>query len=151
MNRAFAVDLGNYESPHGNYRGREGAVQMPTEVNEIVEGVFGLDNRRMARSFAVRGPAQATTPLTPPQVAKLYDFPAIPPTAAGQTIGLLEFGGGFIPSDIRHISRAWEYTPTVVAIGIDGATNSPGTPPARMTTTPRSLWISAWRARWPGR
>ncbi|MGA2119364.1 MAG: S53 family peptidase [Bryobacteraceae bacterium] len=134
MNRVFAVALGNYESPDGNYRGREGTVQMPSELTDIVEGVFGLDNRRMARAFNVRGPAQATTPLTPPQVAKLYDFPATPPTAAGQTIGLLEFGDsnigtcGFIPSDVTAYFKGLGLTaPTVVAVGVDGATNSPGT------------------------
>jgi hypothetical protein len=127
MNRAFAIDLGSYESPEGNYRGREGTVQLPSELTDIVEGVFGLDNRRMARSFAVLGPAQATTPLTPPDVAKLYDFPATPPTATGQTIGLLEFGGGFIATDVQAYFKGLKLTtPTIAVVGIDGATNSPG-------------------------
>jgi kumamolisin len=127
MSRTFAVDLGDYESPNGNYRGREGTVHLPSELTDIVEGVFGLDNRRMARSLTVLGPAQATTSLTPPEVAKLYNFPATPPTAAGQTIGLLEFGGGFITSDIQaYFTQLKLPTPTLVAVGVDGATNSPG-------------------------
>ena len=127
MNRAFAVALGSYQSPGGNYRGREGTVQIPSELTDIVEGVFGLDNRRMARSFNVLGPAQATTPLTPPEVAKLYDFPAVPPTAAGQTIGLLEFGGGFITTDIQAYFTGLKLTtPAIAVVGVDGAANSPG-------------------------
>jgi Pro-kumamolisin, activation domain len=127
LSHAFAVDLDKYESPNGPYRGREGSVQVPSDLMDIVEGVFGLDNRRMARSFSVLGPAQATTPLTPPEVATLYDFPALPPTAAGQTIGLLEFGGGFIPSDIQAYFRGLNLNmPNISVVGVDGATNSPG-------------------------
>jgi kumamolisin len=43
MNQAFGVDLGRYESPTEEYRGREGAVTMPQDVSNVVEGVFGLD------------------------------------------------------------------------------------------------------------
>jgi len=127
MNRAFAVDLGKYEAPDGAYRGREGTVQLPSDLASIVEGVFGLDNRRMARAFNVLGPTQATTPLTPPQVAKLYDFPTVPPAISSQTIGLLEFGGGYIPTDIQAFFKGLKLpTPTLTAVGVDGATNSPG-------------------------
>ena len=127
MNQAFSTDLGKYESPHGEYRGREGALHLPTDVAEIVEGVFGLDNRQMARSFNVHGPAQSVTPLTPPQVAKLYNFPAVTSAVSSQTIGLLEFGGGYIPSDVQAYFNGLKLpAPTLTAIGVDGATNSPG-------------------------
>jgi len=127
MNRAFAVDLGQYESAHGNYRGRETAVSLPSELSSIVEGVFGLDNRRMARALNVVGPAQATTPLTPPQVAKLYNFPAVPSAVSNQTIGILEFGGGYYPTDIQAYFKGLKLpSPTVNAIGVDGASNAPG-------------------------
>jgi kumamolisin len=49
MNRAFAVDLGSYQSPSQSYRGREGYVNVPNSLADIVEGVFGLDDRQMAR------------------------------------------------------------------------------------------------------
>jgi hypothetical protein len=48
MNAAFAVDLGTYESVDEKYRGREGPLYLPTAIADIVEGVFGLDNRKMA-------------------------------------------------------------------------------------------------------
>jgi kumamolisin len=40
-NQTFAVDLGIYESPEETYRGREGAVYLPREVADLIEGVFG--------------------------------------------------------------------------------------------------------------
>ncbi len=127
MNHAFAVDLGHYESPHGSYRGREGAIHVPAELAPVIEGVFGLDNRQMAKPLNVLGPAQVTTPLTPPQVAKLYGFPATPPTAAGETIGILEFGGGFIASDVQQYFKQLNLkAPAMTVVGVDGATNAPG-------------------------
>jgi kumamolisin len=131
MNRAFGVDLGRYESPTETYRGREDAVNLPADLAGIVEGVFGLDNRRMAMRAAARPlptPAQTTTPLTPPQVATLYNFPT-PFNASGQTIGLLEFGGGYQVSDIQKFFAGLNLAPpTLTSVGIDGATNSPGSP-----------------------
>jgi len=58
MNKAFAVDLGRYESPEETYRGREGHIHLPNDLAGIVEGAFGLDNRRVARPHAGR---QAST------------------------------------------------------------------------------------------
>jgi kumamolisin len=92
MNRAFAVELGQYESPRGNYRGREGPVHLPEDLAEVVEGVFGLDNRRMAVRMGGGGNALPT--VTPREVAGLYNFP-LAMGARGQTIALVEFGGGY--------------------------------------------------------
>jgi kumamolisin len=127
MNRAFAVDLGRYESKEVSYRGREGAVHVPADLVDAVEGVFGLDNRRQARPLhrQLSGPAQGVTPLTPPQVANLYGFPS--GSAAGQCIGLIEFGGGYHISDIDTFYTGLGKTaPPIAAVGVDGATNSPG-------------------------
>jgi len=135
MSKAFAVDLGTYETANETYRGREGAVQVPADIADIVEGVFGLDNRRMAhpqikksgRKAADASPAQSTVPLTPPQVAKLYNFPSSP-NAAGQTIGILEFGGGFKMSDVTlFYNSVGVAVPSVTAVSVDGQPNNPGT------------------------
>jgi hypothetical protein len=131
MNSAFGVDLGTYQSPTQTYRGREGYLSVPSNLANIVEGVFGLDNRQMARPLIAKAPAaaggpQATVTLTPPIVAGLYGFPNSP-NAAGQTIGLLEFGGGYLTSDIAaYFSNLKLTAPTIVSVSVDGATNSPG-------------------------
>jgi kumamolisin len=49
MEKAFRVRLFDYSHPEGNYRGREGDIYVPTQLSTIVEAVFGLDNRRVAR------------------------------------------------------------------------------------------------------
>jgi len=124
MNRAFGVELGRYESPDRTaYRGREGPVHLPNELAGIVEGVFGLDNRRMARRMSGGGDPPS---LTPRQVAGLYNFP-LSVNASGQTIGILEFDGGFDPGDIHgYFNSQGLTTPAVFAVGVDGSSNSPG-------------------------
>jgi len=158
INKAFAVELGRYEVEHppererkrieGDprpterklevYRGYEGAVHLPADVARVVEGIFGLDNRRMARRAIV--PLPVITPLTPPQVAGLYDFPKPPHHIGKETIGLLEFSDpvigtcGYSPADINaYFTTALGIgpgfvTPTLTDIGVNGATNSPGGP-----------------------
>ena len=120
------------------YRGYEGELHLPASLAPIVEGVFGLDTRRMARRAIV--PLPVITPLTPPQVAQLYDFPAPPPHIGKETIGLLEFSDpvagkcGYVPSDItKYFTTALGIGPGFVRpaltdVGVNGASNSPGGP-----------------------
>ena len=134
MSRAFAVELNVYQAPKETYRGREGSVHIPELVADAVESVHGLDNRTVAQPlFRVAAPGsdaiaspQGTAPLTPPTVAKLYDFPTN--NAAGQTIAILEFGGGYKIADIQNYFNNVVHlpVPAVVTVGVDGATNSPG-------------------------
>lgn len=71
MSRAFAVELGHYESAAEageSYRGLEGHLHLPGDLAGIVTGVFGLDDRRMARrpmTAQANAPTQAAG-LTPP-------------------------------------------------------------------------------------
>lgn len=127
MSQAFSVELHQYQTKTEVYRGRVGGVYIPDNLADIVESVHGLDNREVSEPlFRQAASPQSVTPLTPPQVAKLYGFPTI--SAAGQTIGILEFGGGFKPADIQSYFNNSVHlpVPTVVSVGVDGARNSPG-------------------------
>ena len=121
------MDLGHYQVGETSYRGREGHVHLPADLVPVVEGVFGLDNRQRARPLFQRAAqAQTARALTPPEVARLYDFPP-GISAAGQCIGLLEFGGGFDPADITTWFTNLGLTPPdITEVGVDGAGNSPG-------------------------
>jgi len=124
INGAFSVELRRYQTAQETYRGFEGKVSVPPEVADIVESVHGLDNRQISRPlFRAAAAPQSTTPLTPPQVAKLYQFPTN--SAAGQTIAILEFGGGYKPSDIASYFTNTVHmpVPAVSFVGVDGATN----------------------------
>jgi kumamolisin len=131
MSRAFGVELRHYELPDTkeSYRGREGSIHVPKELAGVVQGVFGPDNRRMAKRMAGSGgPAS----VTPRQVAELYNFP-LSVDASGETIGLLEFGGGYnvdnngTPTDVAaYMGGQSLNTPLISAVPVDGAANSPG-------------------------
>lgn len=131
MEQAFAVKLFNYAHPDGAYRGRVGYVNVPAAVKDIVEGVFGLDNRRIARRRKPQSAADvlkassgvASSWYTPGELATHYNFPS--GDGSGQAVGLLEFGGGYFPADLQQFCKlAGVGVPTVVPISTDGSSTS---------------------------
>jgi kumamolisin len=128
MEEAFQVKLFNYSHERGNYRGRVGPVRIPSALKEIVHGVFGLDNRQVARRR--RHPVSdydkarlASVPAAwyvPSELASHYNFP--PGDGSGQTVGLLEFGGGFFPQDLKKFCTMAKIPviPNVIPISTDG-------------------------------
>jgi len=129
--KAFQVPLARYEYEGGSYRGRTGAVNIPAELDGIVHGVHGLDNRPQAQAHfrianSEAGPLAAAVSYTALQVAQAYSFPAAL-NGQGQTIGIIELGGGFTQSDLQTYFSGLGISPapTVVAVSVDGAQNQP--------------------------
>jgi kumamolisin len=127
MEKVFDVRLIRYAHERGDYRGRVGQLQIPQELDGIVEGVFGLDNRRVVKRRGVAGTApalKAAKPAArpwffPAELAAAYNFP--PGDGAGQSIGILEFGGGYFPSDLSAFCAAAKVQePNVIPISVDG-------------------------------
>lgn len=133
---AFGVELGLYQTPTHVVRGRSGPIYVPQWLAPVVRGVFGLDTRPQARPrFRIRpgsarrefrpsaGPANS---FTVPELATLYDFPQ-GGSGAGQSIGIIELGGGFQASDLNHYFSTVGISPSpnVVAVPVDGGANQP--------------------------
>jgi len=126
LQRAFETRLAYYDSPRGRYRGRTGPVMVPEELQPVVAAVLGLDNRPVAKPHLRMHAAQPPGSLTPPQVAKLYNFPK-GVTGAGQTIGIIELGGGYRTSDLKTYFKSLGLpAPTVTAVSVLGGVNKPG-------------------------
>lgn len=126
---AFSVQLARYEHAGGEYRGRTGAVHVPAELADVVEGVFGLDDRPQARPhfrLAQAAPnAAGRVSYTPPQVAQLYDFPK-EADGSGQTIAIVELGGGYTASDLEsYFQQLGIPMPALVSVSVDGGANQP--------------------------
>jgi subtilase family serine protease len=70
-------------------------------------------------------PNNAQTAFTVPELAKLYKFPE-ELDGTGKTIGLIELGGGYRPTDLdRFFSDLHLPTPTVTSVPVDGGSNGP--------------------------
>ena len=103
----FGVTLRQVSSPDPGgrlvtHRYREGPLYIPAALDGIVLAVLGLDTRPQARAnfrSIVADPAAQGTSYTPDQVADIYQFPAST-TGAGQTVAVIELGGGFAASDL---------------------------------------------------
>jgi len=133
VNEAFGVELKEYDHPTGKYRGRTGSIHLPAELHDVVEGVFGLDNRpqakphfRRRRGLAGARADSVNLSYTPPQVAALYDFPT-GVDGAGECIALIELGGGYKTTDL---SSYWSQlkltaTPAVSAVSVGNGSNNP--------------------------
>jgi len=138
MQKAFGVELKHTTVDGATYRVRQGGIHLPASLSKIVVAVLGLDNRPQAQPhFRVakaspREPgkepeavASATISYTPVQVGRLYQFPATA-TAAGQTIGIIELGGGFRAADITaYFKTLGQTAPTVSAVSVDKGKNAP--------------------------
>jgi kumamolisin len=132
MQQCFGVSLHHFSSQQGAYRGRTGPVMIPEELQQTVTAVLGLDNRPVAKPhIRVHPEAQAAVAasLSPVQVGKLYHFPANV-TGAGQTIAIIELGGGYRTTDLKTYFRGLGVKqPVVKSVSVDGGVNRPGADP----------------------
>jgi len=132
MEAAFGTKLSCYRHANREYRVRSGPLMVPADLAAIVEGVFGLDNRpHVEPHFRIaptggKNKARASVPgFTPLQVAALYAFPK-GYDGRGQTIAILEFGGGYRAADLtKYFSRLGVPMPSVTAVSVGGAHNAP--------------------------
>jgi kumamolisin len=146
---AFHADVQIYHNARGTYRGRKGQITLPEELKPIVTGIFGFDTRPKRRALRTQRrkagrlakPAKATKPdrqfhqngpggdngVAATFFAKRYNFPANL-DGAGQTIAIIELGGGYRNSDLKAFFREIGVAmPNVSSISVDHAGNDPTT------------------------
>ncbi len=129
MQKAFGVKLMQKTVEGKKYRVREGSITLPKPLIGAVTAVLGLDNRPQARPhFRVHAtPNASSVSYTPVQVAEAYQFPANA-SGAGQTIGIIELGGGFRQADLTaYFATLGQTAPTPIVVSVDGGTNAPST------------------------
>ena len=127
MQKAFGVVLEQKTVNGAEYRVREGAIHLPASLTGVVEAVLGLDNRPQVQPHFRVHAAQAAAPssYTPPQVAQAYKFP-VKASGAGQTIGILEFGGGYRQADLTAYFKTLGIpAPGITAVSVNGGKNNP--------------------------
>lgn len=131
---AFPADVQIYHHAAGSYRGRRGEIRIPPHLSGVITGIFGFDTRpkrRAARNTASGGPGgQYGVPST--EFAARYQFPSefggVKLDGSGQTIGIIELGGGFRRSDLKvYFQEIGVPCPTVVPVSVDHSGNHPTT------------------------
>ncbi|MET8545672.1 S53 family peptidase [Kitasatospora sp. NPDC004799] len=165
---AFRVTLARYryQDAHDNpriYRGREGAVNVPTALSGIVTGVFGLDDRPIGANLLIRRAltdhvlpiAEKVTGLPegvflPTDLEGPYAYPA-GTDGTGQCVAVLAFNGetppgipsgGYSPDALRRffaaLGRPMPDISNVVIPNVGSTGNDPGRDdggPLRQDTT----------------
>ena len=113
-----------------SHRHRTGGLSVTAELDGVVTNVLGLDDRPQARAhFRTAAAASSATSYTPLQLGTIYRFPG-GTDGSGQTIGIVELGGGFAQSDLDTYFAGLAITgPSVRAVGVDGAVNKAGADP----------------------
>jgi kumamolisin len=128
--KAFPANVQMYQHALGTYRGRQGQVQVPQDLKDIVTGVFGYDTRpkhRHQRIFSHSGGPGGQNGLAATEFAKRYNFPT-GVDGTGQTIAIIELGGGFRNSDLKiFFQEIGVPLPVVTAVSVDHTGNHPTT------------------------
>jgi kumamolisin len=117
ISKALGVELDDYKHPQtGRFRGRVGQIYIPADLSGVVQGVFGLDTRKVGRPRIRRGNFRpvdiealglgsrkkhgtASVPASPfpgaffpPAVAQLYAYPD-ELTGSGENVAIFAFNG----------------------------------------------------------
>jgi kumamolisin len=132
MSTAFGVTLHEFVKGDATFRGREASIYVPAELDGRVVAVLGLDNRPQAQAHfrvlkpGIISPNARSGGMAPQKIAAAYGFPT-DVDGTGQTVAVIELGGGFTTSDLTaYFSEQALRSPSVEAVNVDGAMNSPG-------------------------
>jgi kumamolisin len=112
------------------HRHRTGGLSVPAALDGVITAVLGLDDRPQSRAqFHISPAAAGTVSYSPPEVGLIYNFPE-GTDGSGQTVAIIELGGGFDQADLDSYFGSLGITgPTVTAVSVDGAVNVPGGDP----------------------
>lgn len=115
--------------PGAEYRAHRGPVHVPAEIADQVVGVFGLDDRPVARSQlrTLRSDAALAT-YDPPELAELYRYPRLAGDGEGVELvaGMIELGGITHAADVElSFRRLGLRPPEIVNVWLDGAVPAP--------------------------
>jgi len=125
----FQVELKRFKHPsrNGIFRGRSGPLFLPESLSSAVLAILGLDDRPQAGTHfrLLRPSLKVISSYTPPQLARIYDFPP-GLDGSGECIGIIELGGGETQSDLSTYFQKLGLTPPKVTIvSVDHGANAP--------------------------
>jgi kumamolisin len=108
--KALKIKIVYFNHTQGRYRSYLGSVQLPAKMAPIVTAVLGLDDRKTTVPHVHHGSAPSGKEVEPAHVAHRYKYPK-DREGCGQTIAIIELGGGFYPADVRRQFKEHYKTP----------------------------------------
>jgi kumamolisin len=134
INKLFNTDFHEFTSNNIKYHCNVNNVIINDDLN-FIQNILGLDNIpkfspyfSLPKEKLVFEPRAPVSSFTPIQVGNLYNFPLSKYTGQGQTIAIIELGGGYKQSDLNTYFKDYlklSTIPNVISIGVDGARNNP--------------------------
>jgi kumamolisin len=112
---------------HGAHGAKAGAAgDGPAGTGAAGDGAAGTGPAGAGAAGAGAAAAAQGSTYPPDQVAEIYQFPA-GTSGAGQTIAVIELGGGYSASDLEtYFGGLGIEVPSISAVSVDGAANEPG-------------------------
>jgi kumamolisin len=140
LNSAFKVSLAYRDEPEGSSRCHAGEVTIPTHLENIIVGIFGLESCAVAVPHYRHSPAAEAIEAreagySPDQLGSWYAFPETHQDTTldgtGQCIGILALGGTYNPADIATYFKEiyGKPPPRITTVPINGAALQPGDQP----------------------
>jgi kumamolisin len=133
FNSAFNVQILMARDTNGRlHRMVDGPISVPAKYQDLIENVLGFDNSRQASprlrplkrlgGLTRRG---GSVSYSPNQVARLYNFPTSV-TGKGQTIAVIELGGGARRRDLKKYFASLRIPePSVKFVSVGSGSNAP--------------------------
>jgi kumamolisin len=136
FNQLFNITLNEVTDSIRTYHTHTGDVTVPSEINDVVQSVLGLDNSVYFKHNAIPDPA-VDSPIgpnlisspSPVDLALSYKFPRLPGSDAmqgkGATVAICSLSGGYSTQNLTStFSRIGLPNPTVVTVNVDGGGGS---------------------------
>lgn len=129
---AFSPEnLAVYGVPGQEFVSRHGHLSLPADLAPDIVAVMGFDQRPIAQPYIRIHPLATSLVASydPVAVSRRYLFPQHA-TGQGQTIALIELGGGYDPAGMSHYfeTKGVARTGTLESVPVGQATNAPGDP-----------------------
>jgi kumamolisin len=136
---AFPAQVQMFHHSTGTYRSHLGEIAIPEELNGIITGVLGYDTRPKHRAphrskmLASNAGPGGDNGVASTDFARRYNFPQQSGgktlDGSGQTIAIIELGGGYRVSDLSvYFEEIGVHEPAVSFVSVDHAGNSPSAP-----------------------
>jgi hypothetical protein len=116
------------DSLAGQMKALSNSAMLATTTIDAATAKLGTPSGGSGAPTAIAAKPATDRPFSPTEFAALYNFPTNL-NGSGQTIGLIELGGGYNPTTLAaYFKKIGKQQPTIISLGVDNAKNLPTNP-----------------------